>query len=62
MPSPDAETSDFTHAANQKEALLIVNLVFLTLAGIFVAFRTYTKSIIPAGLWWDDCKLKLCTY
>ena len=49
-------TPNFINPPSIGNAIIVVNVVFLTLMLGFVILRIYTKGVFTRSLGWDDCK------
>lgn len=56
MKPPPGEVSNFINPPSIGNAIIIVQVVFLTLMLGFVALRIYTRGFLNRSLGWDDCK------
>lgn len=59
---PPGVTSNFINPSSSKNAIIIVNVILVTLMLGFVALRIYTKGFLTRSVAWDDCEhfVKLC--
>ena len=53
---PDGEQSNFVNPQSSAKALIILNVVFVSLMLCSVMIRVYTKGVIIRSLGWDDCR------
>ena len=53
---PPGVTPNFDNPSSIGKAIIIVNVVFLTLMLGFVIMRIYTRGILLGSLHWDDCE------
>lgn len=56
LPPPPGITPNFDSPSSIGKAIIIFNVVFLTLMLGFVTMRIYTRGILLGSLYWDDCE------
>lgn len=61
MPPPPGKTSNFTDPPYIGTKFLVINCVFLPLAVIALAIRTWTRVVVVRSFRIDDCETSGCT-
>lgn len=56
MKPPPGMTSNFINPSSIGNAIIIVNVIFVTLMFGFVTLRIYTKGFLSRSLGLDDCE------
>ena len=56
MPPPPGVVPDFVHPVSRAHQVIVVTVVFLTLAALMVMLRMYTRWFITRAVGYDDCE------